>query len=249
VTVATPGTEAGAGPERAFASPLPDAGLVALSAEEGRHLVASRRVAAGDEVVLFDGEGRLRRGRLVDARPAAATVEVAGPYPARDPSREVVVAVALPAAGRADDLVASLAELGVAGLVPLRAERSAPGTLDLPARRAERWRRLAREALKVNGASRSLRVEAPRTVADVAAAGPGRGRRAVLLDTDPRLPRLSEAAAGSEPVLLVVGPEGGFTDAERATFAAAGVRSASLGACSLKTETAAVAAAAVVLAL
>ncbi len=247
--MATAGSSRGAGPERAFVAPLPESGTVSLDREEGHHLVRVRRVRRGDEVVLFDGEGGTRLARLVDPRADAPVLEVLGPYPDREPARAVVVAAALPGAGRAADMLFALAEIGVRAFVPLRCERSTLDAGDLLERRGERFARLVREAAKVSGRSRLLRLEAPRAPAEVA------GPSAVILDTDPALPRLAAVlgpaleAPAPDPgeTTLLVGPEGGFTPAEIAAVLAAGGRAASLGTCALRTETAALAAAAVAL--
>ena len=70
--MATAGDRRGPGPERAYVCPLPPAGEVRLGPEESRHLVRVRRVAAGSEVVLFDGRGgspaRGSSGRTPGAR-------------------------------------------------------------------------------------------------------------------------------------------------------------------------------------
>jgi 16S rRNA (uracil1498-N3)-methyltransferase len=249
VIVATAGGARGPGPERAYCRPLPSTGRVELDRDESHHLVRVRRARDGDAVVLFDGEGGTRLGRLAAADPRGATVEIVGPYPDREPARHVVVAAALPAGARADDLVATLAELGAAALVPLVCERSGGAPEDLARRRAERFLRLAREAAKVNGRSRLLRVEGAMSPAGVAAEARFPGCR-VLLDPDPTLPGLADVlGARPGPCVLLVGPEGGFTDAEVDACREAGAAAASLGACALRTETAAAAAAAIALAL
>ena len=250
--MASRGDARGGGPERAFLAALPETGTVRLDREEAHHLVRVRRVRAGDEVVLFDGRGGTRRGRLVDADPVSASVEILGAYPDREPRREVTVACALPASGRADDLVAALAELGVSRLVPLACRRGAADAALSVGRRRERFERLVREAAKVNGRSRFLAIEevrAPREAVGLPGARPY-ADLCVLLDTDPALPRLTTALGGGEaPCLLLVGPEGGFTDEEAEEVRGAGAGLASLGTCVLRTETAAVAAAAVALAM
>jgi 16S rRNA (uracil1498-N3)-methyltransferase len=244
--VATAGGGRGPGPERAWCPALPDAGTVRLDAEEGRHLVRARRARVGDSVALFDGRGGTRLARLLDADPSGPTLEILGPYPDRRPARRVVVAAAFPGAGRADDLVASLAELGVERLVPLACERQAVDAADLLRRRGERFERLAREAAKVSGSSRCLRVEAPRNLADVAAR-PGDGAVAILLDPDPRLPRLASVLSAHDSPVLLVGPEGGFTEPEVLAATAAGALPATLWECALRTDLAAVAAASLAL--
>ena len=240
--MATAGDSRGPGPERAFAPALPPAGgEVVLGPEESHHLVRVRRARADDVVVLFDGLGGTVRGRLREAAPRRAVVAVEAPYPDREPPRPVVLAVSLPEPGRADDLVASLAELGVGRLVPLVAARTPRGREALPDRRRARWERLCREAAKVNGRSRLLEVAAATPLAAVLAAAPA----ACLLDPDPAAPRLASLLAAEGPLpWLLVGPEGGFTDAEVAAARAAGARRARLGTVALRTGTAALAAAA-----
>jgi len=243
--VATAGDRRGPGPERAYAPDLPSGvGEVVLSPEESHHLVRVRRVRPEDPVVLFDGAGGSVLGQLVEAVPGRAVVAVEGPYPDREPTRPLVLAVSLPEPGRSDDLVASLAELGVARLVPLLAARTPRGRDALPARRRERWGRIAREAAKVNGCSRLLRIEPVARFDAVVAEAPA----ACVLDPDPEVPRLASVlpAHGDLPWLLV-GPEGGFTDDEVASAERAGALRVRLGPLALRTSTAAIAAAALTL--
>jgi 16S rRNA (uracil1498-N3)-methyltransferase len=244
--MATAGDRAGSGPPRAYARPLPPSGPVTLDAEESAHLVRSRRAVAGDEVVLFDGEGATALGRLVWPDARAAVVEVVGPYPDREPEEAVRLAIALPEAGRADAMLAALAELGVTEVRPLSTERAHPDRLDMPVRRGERWARILRESAKVSGRSRLLALGPPLALADALGGAAG---DVLLLDLDPTLPGLLDRlpAAGALPLLLV-GPEGGFSPAERARALAEGVPRASLAATVLRTETAALAAAATALA-
>lgn len=243
--MATAGGRRGAGAERAYAPRLDGevGSEVVLDREESGHLVRSRRARAGDAVVLFDAEGRLREGSLTAADPRAACVTLGGEAAARDPARRLRMAIALPEMGRADRMLQMLAELGVATVVPLTSVRADPGRPAQAARRAARWAKLAREALKVNGASRALEVGRSRSLDGLASEG------AVLLDPDPASPPLAGVVAGTCPTpWLVVGPEGGFAPEELGAARAAGAAIARLGAPALRVETAAVAAAAVVLA-
>lgn len=245
--MATAGASRGAGPERAHHHPLPAAGVVRLSPDESHHLVRVRRVAVGDPVVLFDGAGATRAGRLVAAGRDGADVEVLGPAADREPRREVVVATAWPDGARADDLVATLAELGVTAVVPVRTTRAQDDVAARVERRRDRHARLAVEAAKVSGRARLLEVRAPAPLAAVLAS---RGDAAgVVLDTDPALPPLVAALGAARRVLLLVGPEGGFTPTELEAAERAGFVRASLGACALRTETAALAAAAIAVSL
>ena len=241
--MATAGAARGAGPERAFHAPLPASGQVVLDAEESAHLVRARRARVGDAVVLFDGVGGSRAGRLVRAEGRGAVVAIEGEAPDRTPTRRVRLAVALPEMGRADRMVAMLAELGVAILAPLVTARSEPGRTEQAQRRAARWAKLAREACKVNGSARALVVDAALDFGRALAEG------AVILDPDPQAPSLAEVVGAADPPpWLLLGPEGGFTPAELEEARTAGAPIAQLGAPALRVETAAVATAAVTLA-
>lgn len=240
----THGDRRGGGPERAYAPDLPEpGGTVVLSPGESHHLVRVRRLRGGDAVVLFDGKGGSVVGTLVEAAGRAAEVRVDGAWPDREPERAVRLAVSLPEPGRADRLVGVLAEMGVAALAPLVAARTHPRRARMGEERRERWERLALEAAKVNGRSRLMRIEAPRTLAQVLR------EPSVLLDPDPAAPSLTSVLppSGDLPWLLV-GPEGGFTTEEVEQARRAGAPTARLARPVLRVENAALCAAALALA-
>lgn len=246
--MATAGSTRGPGPERAYLAAIPRTGSVRLDAEEGHHLVRVRRARVGDEVVLFDGRGASVRARLLDVEARGPALAIEGPYPDREPARAVTISAAVPGPSRLDDLVTSLAELGVTTYAPLLCERSDRGAVLGLARRRHRIDRLVREAAKVSGRSRFLNVSEPVAFESVLAGAPGRAT--FLLDPDPSAPPFAELlrlTPGEAPVTAIIGPEGGFTEAEIRSAQGAGVRRVSLGACALRTELAAVVAAALAL--
>lgn len=240
----------GKGPERAWCRPLPAEGRVVLEPAEGHHLVRARRVRVGEEVALFDGDGEGRLARVVSAGAEGVEVEILCPSVGRRPWRSVTVATAWPDGARADDLIATLAELGVEAVVPLRTRRTNGDPADRIGSRAARQGRIVVEAAKVSGSNRCLRIEAPLDLE--AALRAAAGHRIVLLDTAPGLASLADALAAADSglpfaVWLVVGPEGGFTDDEVEVARTFGARVASLGGLALRTETAAIAAASIAL--
>ncbi len=239
--MATAGGARGSGPERAWAATLPDGGEVVLDGDESSHLVRSRRAQEGDDVVLFDGAGTSCLARLERADPRAAGLRIVGPYPDRSPTLRVRVAVSLPEMGRADRMVQALAELGVAELAPLVSARTPAGRAEQAVRRTPRWAKLAREACKVNGCARALVVGEP--IAFAAALADG----ALLLDPDPAATALLALAPQDATRWILVGPEGGFTPAEMASAAEACATVARIGSTALRIETAAIAAAAILL--
>lgn len=191
-----------------------------LSAEESRHATRVLRLAVGDRVTVFDAveawSGEIESlGERVSVR---LLERLARPAP-----RTVVVAAAVPKGARLDWMVEKLAELGVAEFVPVRFARS---VAELGGAKRARLAKLAVAAAKQSGAP-VLRI------------GEERGVEALPADALLADPGAAEPLGPGEG-WVVVGPEGGLTEAERARFA----RRASLGPTVLRIETAALAAAA-----
>ena len=243
--MATAGDARGAGPERAYHPSLASADEVTLDAAESLHLVRSRRVRQGEPVVLFDGRGHLVQGVLVTADLKAAVVRVEGPYPAREPVRDVALCVSFPEAGRADAMVSALAELGVVRVVPMTCARTPRGRHDAVPRRRARWMRLVREATKVSGGCRFLEIADVASMTDCLARAPDAGL--AIADPDPAARPLADLVRAGPVSRLLIGPEGGFTDQEIDAARAAGCAPVSIGRTALRIETAAVAGAAILL--
>jgi 16S rRNA (uracil1498-N3)-methyltransferase len=128
------------------------------------------------------------------------------------------------------------------------AARSEKGLSEAARKRAARWRRIAHES-----SQQARRLSPPEICGPVSLAvalAVGTGLR-YFLDEKPGAPPLLAAVPphadrrGSDRVLLLTGPEGGWTDAERAAAIAAGWAPVSLGPLILRAETAAIAAAAI----
>jgi len=136
-----------------------------------------------------------------------------------------------------------LTELGVSAVVPVAAERSDRGLVRAAAKRAERWRTIAEEAAQQSRRMAPPEVAGPASLLEALSRPAG---RRVFLDFD--APPLREiAAAESGATALLIGPEGGWTDDERAAAVRTGAVAASFGRAVLRAETAAIAAAATVL--
>jgi 16S rRNA (uracil1498-N3)-methyltransferase len=134
-------------------------------------------------------------------------------------------------------LVQKATELGVARIVPITAERvvARPGAARGEERRA-RWERIARAAVKQSRRAIAPVVEAPRRLADLLAETPGPDTIWLCLPGAP-----SPAAAGPPPparLLILVGPEGGFSAPEVEAARAAGARPVGLGPRTLRSESA-----------
>lgn len=229
---------------RYFVPELPPAGgVVGLDPSEARHAVRVMRVAAGDRVTLFDGQGHEASAEII--RPGRDECLChAGPRRAvdRELPRSLVMAVALPRPERAREMAERLSELGVSSLVPLvtaRTQRPPAG------HRLERLRRAVAESCKQCGRNRLMRIEEPLAFARALELPGNRW----LLDPGGRpVPSLlaAESSAASPDLVVLVGPEGGWSDDELGQAGDRGVRLISLGPRIYRIETAAVAVAAVV---
>jgi len=212
---------------------------------EGRalHHLRVARVAPGEAVEVFDGRGRAWAARVESLEEGAAVLRL-GEERQGAPGRIVVLVQALPKGDKLDWLMMKATELGVSEIWPVLTARSVsrPKPESLGGRQA-RWQRIAEEAARQSGRADVPGIGALRSLEDAVAALPP-GLRLLVLDEEERSERLADAA-GDEPVALVVGPEGGLTREEVQALASRGGRAVTLGPLILRTETAGLAALAV----
>ena len=213
-------------------------GVCRLDENEAHHLRV-RRAQAGERVALRDGVGLVGSGTLArDGEAWAVEIERTESAP-RPP--ELVLAVGAGDRDRFAWLVEKAAELGVTAIVPIETSRTAGVATRLTARHLEKLRRQALEAIKQSGTPWATLVEDPATL-ERFLAEPRPGEK-WLADAVGRSPA---PTLGADPVIVLVGPEGGFAAEEREAAIAAGYHPMKLGAHTLRFETAAIAAAAVV---
>lgn len=204
--------------------------------ESEAHHLRVRRVAAGEPVGLRDGVGLVGTGRTVQ-QGGAWLVEVDAAAAAPRPA-ELVLAVGAGDRERFAWLVEKATELGVTAVVPLQTERTAGVATRVREQHLEKLRRQALETLKQCGAAWAPAVEPPIELALFLQ----RQRSGILWLADPT-GEPPTAALDTTPVTVVVGPEGGLSEAEQEALLAAGFQPRALGAHTLRFETAALAAA------
>jgi len=216
---------------------VPD-GLVALDPEEAHHLRV-RRAKAGEVVRVLDGAGKLADGRLVQG-PEGFAVAVGAVREIPPPPRFTLI-VGAGDRERFGWLAEKAAELGVTELVPLQSAWTRSVASRVRESHLAALQRRARQAIKQSRAAWEPRVHPPEGVSAAAARGGDSERW--LADARAEPPGAIPAA---DALTVVVGPEGGLTEAERAVFVAAGFLPVRLAPGLLRFETAALAAAAVV---
>jgi 16S rRNA (uracil1498-N3)-methyltransferase len=190
------------------------------------------RLQPGDRVVLLDGAGMAATCRLEGDACVVESREPAG----GEPSHRLTVWQALLRGDHLEPVIRHGTELGIARFGLFVCDRCV--ARELSPRRLERLRSVAREA-----AEQSERGIVPEVLAAVPFADALQAS-SVLLDARTEGERLSEI---EPPPSVVIGPEGGFTPDEVAAAIRAGMTVAGLGPRILRSETVAVAAAAVIL--
>lgn len=229
--------------EPVFLAPLdaPAVGAtVTLTGQEGHHAAAVRRIKVGEVVCISDGNGTAVRGPVTAADKGSISVLVDEVL--REPARPVryVAVQALPKGDRAELAVEMLTELGVDEIVPWQASRSVVRwSPERTERGLTRWRAAAREASKQSRRLRVPTVSLPMTTAELALRIDQTALTVILHESaDVALAGLELPASGE--IMFIVGPEGGLSDEEVATFERAGGRPVLVADAVLRTSTAGV---------
>jgi 16S rRNA (uracil1498-N3)-methyltransferase len=201
-----------------------------LGPRERRHLEHVLRLRVGDTCEVAAG------GRAYRARVAAGGLELL---------EEIAVVTAPPITvwlaqpgGRSDDAVEKLTELGVARIGAMRCKLLKGEFTDA---RIERWRRVAAAAAKQSKQARVPEVLAVADYADVLSPD------AVVLSHTGASGGLADRIVGRRGATLLIGPEPGFSEEELELARSRGVAVATFGPVVLRTETAAIVAAALAL--
>jgi 16S rRNA (uracil1498-N3)-methyltransferase len=216
---------------------------VVVSPSAASHLTRVLRLSAGDEIVLFNGDGNDYAAVIESVTKRGLSVGVRSNIPVRGESPARITLIQGICRGQKMDLVVQKAtELGVGEIVPVLCART---VIKLTEERGER-RRAHWQAIAVNACEQSGRavlpvISAPTSLREaLARLTPG----CIRLVLDPTgQPLASRADPGEEPVIaLLIGPEGGLTAAELELAARDGFIGTRLGPRILRTETAPLAA-------
>ena len=213
-----------------------------LNGEEARHLFQVLRVEIGQKYEISDNnhvylaEVETVRKEQIGFR----TIEI---LPFAEPLVHVILLAALIKFDHFETVLEKATELGVAVIVPVEAARSERGLERAAEKRLARWRRIVLESSQQSRRARLPQVTAP---VEFAQAVQQQSSSRLFLDEERTgMPILATLLNKPTTVSLLVGPEGGWTDAERTAANAAGWTSASLGPQILRAETAAIAAMAI----
>lgn len=223
-------------------------GRAEILGESAHHLARVLRIEPGQKFEISDNRN-LFLAQVETVRKDLVRFTILDELPPAEPGPRITLVASLIRFERFEWLLEKATELGVETIVPIQAERSEKGLDAAASKRSTRWKKIVREA-----SEQSRRARLP----DVQSAIPL--SRALTIDADLRY-ALDEAAeatpigsvlpgshSAEHRVALLVGPEGGWTDRERAGMKERGWLPVGIGHTILRTETAAIAGLAVIVA-
>lgn len=217
-----------------------------------RYLRAVLRLASGAHLEVFDGRGHSFPAKVLSLDASSGLLEL-GPGVPRSPPRRLTVLQGVPKGDKLELVIQKATELGATAFVPLLTERCVVRLAGRERDRVARWQRIAEEASRQCGRSDVPVVHAPCGPVDGVAHLPP-GDHLLVLDEEERqrtlgaavFELLTQPAAAPAGLGIVIGPEGGLTRDEVSRLRDARGVPVTLGPLVLRTETAALAAVAVI---
>ena len=197
----------------------PASARLLLPEGEAHHVSRVLRLRAGDDVRVFDGRGREWAARLVSSdRRSAVTVELVDEISAiPEPSVQVTLAAGILKGDHMDAVVRDATMMGAAEIVPLVTEHvTVPKSAWKGTAALERWRRVAVASAKQCGRAVVPEIAAP---ADLDVFFSAHERESVVMFVEPGIatdarPASGVPAASTDKLLVLIGPEGGWSVGE-----------------------------------
>jgi 16S rRNA (uracil1498-N3)-methyltransferase len=183
-----------------------DAHELEIGGDEHHHLARVLRLGVGEVIAATNGRGLLVEGEIVSTGKARSTARVARLVEDAAPSRRIVLALSLLPRAHFEQAIAQCVEVGVTGIVPVIAEKCHVKRIDMA-----RAKRVAVAAMKQSGRAWLPTIENPRTV-DTLAREVEAGEYGTAFVGDQGGSSMPPAVA--DPVIVLVGPEAGFSTRE-----------------------------------
>jgi 16S rRNA (uracil1498-N3)-methyltransferase len=222
-------------PERIVGEQIP------LQSREARYILTVLRLGPGDEVTVFDGAGNEYRTELAEDDKGGMYLAIQEESrPERESPLQITLGQALLKGERMKFVIQKATELGIDRIIPLVTTRTIPLVEgEQESLRIERWKRIAQEAAKQSGRTMVPKIEAIHELADFLAEAQDAGTRIMLWEGEPTpLREVVRKIDAPAEITLLIGPEGGFAEAEVNAAQAQGFLVAGLGQRVLRAETA-----------
>jgi len=217
--------------------------VITISGEDVRHIETVLRMKIGDDLLLYDGQGTEYQVKIAHMDRSSIRTEIVSRTKREIRSPRVTLVQGLPKSDKMDMIVQKATELGVAEIIPLVTERTIVKIRD-EEKRITRWQKICREA-----AMQSSRIDIPwvrgvQKFQDFVASLVSHPSSLNLLPWEEGTQPIKSVLHGNEGVkniIVLIGPEGGFSKAEAEVADEKGFYLVSLGPNILRTETASIA--------
>lgn len=218
-----------------------DGSNAAITGQDARHIFRVLRLKPGHSLSLTNGQGMDYQGLILSADLDLIQVRITGQHPSTtESSLHLTVCCALLKDHKMDQVIKELTQLGIQEWIPFFCDRSVP-TPDSKRlnSRVQRWETIARESIKQCKRSCLVSIVQPKRFTEILALSEGFPQKIAFWEKS-SLPLSHLAAAPSaNQAILLIGPEGGFTDLEIKMAESKGFKAYSLGPRILRAETAA----------
>jgi 16S rRNA (uracil1498-N3)-methyltransferase len=206
---------------------------IILTTEQHHYLTRVIRLQSGGQFQAIDGTGNLYLAELVTD--TAEIIQLITDD--RELPQPVSLICALPKGNNFDDIVRACTELGVTEIHPALSDRT---LLDPSPQKLQRWRKIAQEAAEQSERTLIPTIAEPQAVQTIFTATPDASHKYICAarGEHPHLLTCLQSTPLNQPIILAIGPEGGWTDAELDRAMQCGFQPVSLGRRILRTITA-----------
>lgn len=219
---------------------------VVLPEQAAQHIIKVLRLRLGAALTLFNGQGGEYGGKLIEIHRKIVSVEVGTFSPVkRESTLHITLLQGLARGERMDFIIQKATELGVARIIPVQTERSVVQLDDTRVeKRSEHWRNVATAACEQCGRNILPNINAPLNLFFACKATLMAQQRWLLTPeaTQSLIETATALATDLSSIAILIGPEGGLSDAEEIIAQSSGFRPMQFGARIMRTETAAIAA-------
>ncbi len=218
---------------------------ITLTTEQHHYLTRVIRLQNGSQFQAIDGTGNVYLAQITND--TAEIIQLIT-TDSRKLARSITLICALPKGNHFDDLVRACTELGVTEIIPALSDRT---LLQPSPQKLQRWRKIAQEATEQSERSFVPTIDEPQALQAIFDRIPAVARKYICAarGEHPHLLTCLQSTLVTEPIILAIGPEGGWTDQELDRSVQAGFQPVSLGRRILRTITAPIVALSIVAAV
>jgi|LSQX01.1.fsa_nt_gb 16S rRNA (uracil1498-N3)-methyltransferase len=218
---------------------------ILLTGEDAHHIFNVLRLVKGEEISIGSGKGEVYRARLETVREGwVKAVLLEQELDLREPSLSLTLAQGIPKGEKMDNIIRHAVELGVSAIIPMRTERTVPRfSAQKGLKKCHRWQKIARSAAALAKRSVIPKVLEVSSIGEVLETA--HTYDAVFLPWEEEKENMFRNLIEDKEmarILLLIGPEGGFSEHEVENARKAGAKIVSLGPRIMSSETAALAA-------